>query len=541
MKWVVLNSAQFEELPNFRHVKSICCIDGFASLHGRFFGGRHCHGGSEAFSYCRRRRLGLRIISSKSNAEEQHIGKGKDQERNRGYAAVKYSVIRINIDGTWEPVILNMAELGVHAKDLDLLAGNFYIPKRSAIAIRDDQILIRMENVRALVRKNYCLLFDAHRPRRSSFKLPPLDGEGVKQSASETSHQAREAFAIFMAEHAKQLVENSQDQVPFHLRMIECLLDGTCNFFHQKVERLKLVSERRLEELTNDVDMGGLQRLLPLKRALTEVEHDVRDTHEAMEQVLSSDDMLDALCLKGEGQQSASQGETQRTFINNEHHGVGNKARQAAANIILSYQREIDDAGGALEEMRKDMDAAQEVWELGLDITRNRIITMNLYISIATVSFSLAAVPASFFGMNLSSGLENHPQMFCWVMGATSTVALTCLFGLIFAFRIWPNFKDKRRAQDLAALRDLLQHMDVIDDIIQSAASQGKGNRMSRQEFEKILQDHSSTQFIGKKELDLIFRMFDGNLNGFLEAGEWNVFPQRRVRQKVAQNFGRDL
>lgn len=28
-----------------------------------------------------------------------------------------------------------------------------------------------------------------------------------------------------------------------------------------------------------------LQRLLPLKRALTEVEHDVKDTHHAMEEV----------------------------------------------------------------------------------------------------------------------------------------------------------------------------------------------------------------------------------------------------------------
>lgn len=33
------------------------------------------------------------------------------------------------------------------------------------------------------------------------------------------------------------------------------------------------------------VDVGRLQRLLPLKRALTEIEHDVRDTHHALEQV----------------------------------------------------------------------------------------------------------------------------------------------------------------------------------------------------------------------------------------------------------------
>lgn len=56
--------------------------------------------------------------------------------------------------------------------------------------------------------------------------------------------------------------------------------------------------ERILEELTSDVNMGGLQRLLPLKRALTEVEHDIHDAHNAMEQVLNSDENLQALCLE---------------------------------------------------------------------------------------------------------------------------------------------------------------------------------------------------------------------------------------------------
>ena len=157
-----------------------------------------------------------------------------------------------------------------------------------------------------------------------------------------TLFRAREAFASLLADHAKQLLRNPEDRLPFHLHMMECLLDETCSFFHQKVERwfksinvmynfswgflllfilafcfqnrLKLVTERILEELTNDVNIGGyaelqicerlicywnlvsqilimiilgrLQRLLPLKRALTEVEHDVRDTHETMDQVI---------------------------------------------------------------------------------------------------------------------------------------------------------------------------------------------------------------------------------------------------------------
>lgn len=510
----------------------------------KWLGRRHCHVFVEPFPQVKLapKRLGLRIISSKTEASDASKKQEKPHQeqdtagtssptrddRSPFSGGVKYSVIRVNDNGTWEPLILNTSELGVHAKDLDLLAGNFFIPKRSAIAVRNNQILIRMENVRALICKSHCLLFDAHRPRKESLKSFTNGDPTIPDPAQ----HAREAFASLMADHAKQLLKDTQNQLPFHLHMIEYMLDETCSFFHQKVERLKLVADRILEELTTDVSTGGLQRLLPLKRALTEVEHDVRDTHEAMDQILGSDDALDALCLK----EYAAEGELPKK------EQQANKIRQAAADLIVSYQREIDDAGGALEEMRKGMDSAQEVWELGLDTTRNRIITMNLYISIATVTLSLATLPASYFGMNLTSGIEEHPHMFYWVMGTTSALAFTCFVGLIFFLRVVPTFKDKRRAQDLAALRDLLQHMDAIDDIFQSISGKaGEGSRMTRDQFEQILKAHSSTQFIRKRELDLIFRMFDGNRNRLLETNEWNTSSQKYSRQRAAQTWGRDL
>ncbi|KAH7447659.1 hypothetical protein KP509_01G115600 [Ceratopteris richardii] len=489
------------------------------------------------------KRLGLHIISSKSNnydvfqkqeAAEQvryscgPLSSGSSSftrdERIPFSGSVRYSVIRINENGTWEPLVLNTTELGVHAKDLDLLAGNFFIPKRSAIAVRNNQILVRMENVRALIFKSHCLLFDAHSPRKNSLRPLSMKEDG--------KHNPREAFASLMADHAKQTLKNNQGQLPFHLGMLECILDETCSFFHQKVERLKLVVESMLEELTNDVSTGGLHRLLPLKSALTEVEHDVRDTHEAMEQILGSDDTLDALCLRDE-EAYDGEGESQKVLLKKEQRAM--KIRQAAADLIVSYQREVDDAGGALEEMRKGMDSAQEVWELGLDTTRNRIITMNLYISMATVTLSLATVPASFFGMNLASGIEGHPNMFYWVMGTTSAFALTCFIGLIFALRVVPTFKDKKRAQDLAALRDLLQHMDTIDDIVQLVAGTGGDKKMSRGQFEEILKAHSSTQFIRKRELDLIFKMFDRDQNRTLETSEWNALSQKQTKQRACR------
>lgn len=51
--------------------------------------------------------------------------------------------------------------------------------------------------------------------------------------------------------------------------------------------------------------------------------------------------------------------------------------------------------------------------------------------------------------------------MFYWVVGTTSTLALTCFIGLVFALRVVPTFKDKRRAQVLdLPLVLVLRHSD---------------------------------------------------------------------------------
>jgi hypothetical protein len=50
-------------------------------------------------------------------------------------------------------------------------------------------------------------------------------------------HREREAFALSMVEYAKRNTSTLHESIPFHLRMIECMLEETCNFFHQKVER----------------------------------------------------------------------------------------------------------------------------------------------------------------------------------------------------------------------------------------------------------------------------------------------------------------
>lgn len=431
----------------------------------------------------------------------------------------QYSVIRIDDSGNYQPMLLNITELGIHPRDMDLLVGNFFIPKRSTIALRREKVLIRMENVRALVFKNYCFLFDIH-PRKGLHKSQLLSPK-ICVSRQEALQKEREAFALSMVEYAKRNTSTLHESIPFHLRMIECMLEETCNFFHQKVERLKIVVEKVLEDLTNDVNMGGLQRLLPLKRVLTEVEHDISDTHEAIEQVLESDDALTALLLEDSENPTTSSG----TGSQPEQDQGRDKLRRAAADIILTYQRQVDDAGGVVEELRKGIDSAQEVWELTLDTTRNQIIRMNLFISMATLSFSLATVPASFFGMNLISGLEASPNAFYIILGATSASSVFVGLGLVFMFR---KFLEGHRAQDLAALQDLLRHIDDIDEIFQALKS--KGSAVSEEELKKLLRSHPSTESMQEREIDLMIRIFDNHRNSQLETREWRAVSQSKAR-----------
>ena len=59
-----------------------------------------------------------------------------------------------------------------------------------------------------------------------------------------------------------------------------------------------------------------------------------------------------------------------------------------------------------LQEMVENMNSTRDVWAMQLDTIRNRIIRVELLVAVASFSLMMSTVPAGFFGMNLSSGLE---------------------------------------------------------------------------------------------------------------------------------------
>lgn len=92
---------------------------------------------------------------------------------------------------------------------------------------------------------------------------------------------------------------------------------------------------------------------------------------------------------------------------------------QTDANVVVACRCmayaiiRVDKCSCCLQEMVENMDSTRDVWAMQLDTIRNRIIRVELLVAVASFSLMVSTVPASFFGMNLRSGLEVNLHCSC--------------------------------------------------------------------------------------------------------------------------------
>ena len=153
-----------------------------------------------------------------------------------------------------------------------------------------------------------------------------------------------------------------------------------------------------------------------------------------------------------------------------------------------------------------------------LDHQRNRVLRVNLLISIASLGGIISTLPAAFFGMNLDSGMEDLPGVFWPVVQGSVTTGLVCA-GLMYTYyKIGPKRKYTARLQDMRSLRDLLSyHMDDLDAIIEAVRAKGS---VTKKEFTEVVANAVRGKPMSKEEIALLFRVFDANRDAVLELSE---------------------
>ena len=74
--------------------------------------------------------------------------------------------------------------------------------------------------------------------------------------------------------------------------------------------------------------------------------------------------------------------------------------------LLTSHAGRARAMGGRVVELKNALRATREVWELQLDVDRNRVVRLNLRATILGMSCAAASLPAAAMGMNVPHGLE---------------------------------------------------------------------------------------------------------------------------------------
>jgi hypothetical protein len=196
---------------------------------------------------------------------------------------------------------------------------------------------------------------------------------------------------------------------------------------------------------------------------------------------------------------------------------------------------------------------------MSMQMKRNKIMNYNLHMAIAAVSIGTCSAMAGIFGMNLPSGLEEHPWAF---YAATSTMlGVACTFQLSLSQQLFGrdlNMRMKKQAASIQGMKTILvERADTLDDAIKvvfdvldnsgkykdAVATElledgSESNLISKEAFLKVFaeQEHvksenafkSSSEKSFYRSVDQLFELLDVDKNSYLDRDELGSDSSRR-------------
>ncbi len=394
----------------------------------------------------------------------------------------------------------------IHVRDV--LTLNLHNPASSrstaAILPRGSATLIHVGHVKAVSTSTSAYLFDAGRPE--------------VQLLSHTLDRA---------------IQGADQETPFELIVLEEILRDVCDTYHRRVRLYQPVVAGVLDGVSNDVDLG-VHRLVPLKDSLGAFEMDVKGVMGCIVEILGSDEDMTALLLT--------------------HRQSDPTLHQAVELLLEDYNRQLHQTLSEIHYLQKRVQTTQELMTISLDSYRNRMINMNVHLSIAAVCLGVCTTVAGYFGMNLSSGMEEDPWAFWPVVGASSALGAG-IYGSCASYLSGGRVRDlaNERAMEVQAVTGVLGDMGSLDYAVKRVIEEkevrerypvpvaGDGDLgMAKEEFREMMKRGRGGKDVTDAELELIFHILDSSGDGVLEPSEFSKLNLQRGKGRTDDKDDKD-
>eukprot|EP00455_Lapot_gusevi_P046142 TRINITY_DN6026_c0_g1_i2.p1 TRINITY_DN6026_c0_g1~~TRINITY_DN6026_c0_g1_i2.p1 ORF type:complete len:580 (+),score=107.61 TRINITY_DN6026_c0_g1_i2:57-1796(+) len=412
---------------------------------------------------------------------------------------------------------------GLHARDL-LMVDSTVRQQAPIILPRRKCIVVAIDICKALVFHDEVILFDLHRPNVQTF------AEDFQRFLQGIGHQ---------------------DMTAFEVSALEGLLHGIMDKYHRRLCLFVPVVHAVLHSLTDGSEHNSsttteedLRRLLPLKNSLNSFEAVIDEIQQALKAILETDNMM-SFCL------------SPYPDPRDERH----PPHEEIEAMLQNCHRRITLIGQQCTYLNHSIQSTQDVVNMNLSAMRNRVLRINMQVSLASCSLAGGGTVAALFGMNLNSGLEENIYAFPIMAGVVLSLTAT-IFSVLVSFSRGTK-QEAQRLRDIKAVQSLLYEIDDIESILlaysdaepATAAPSAAGSPASpassassasstspdslavaaglepltRDRLTSLLQQATRRE-VSAREVELLFRVFDRNGDGVLDRNEiLAILPARRI------------
>ena len=407
---------------------------------------------------------------------------------------------------------------GIHARDVSLLehVADKFTGVPATMVRRKKFSILRTNRFSAVIGQECMHLFEKD----------SASSRAVAQKVSMATSTMKEEYHSFPQLAAEACLNEASTQLELKLGRLGMLVDAV-------TKPLKNTAESNGERADFEMSVGQFQRLLPLKQALDEIDTDIREHHQMLDEALRNEFSFD---LERQSGGRDGDGET----INSPSSSLDasshkDKNMNNVLQLLTSHAGRSRAMGGRVLELKNALQATREVWELQLDVDRNRVVRLNLRATILGMSCAAASLPAAAMGMNVPHGLEDSAIGLTGAFSAISFAMGAIGVGLWGAFTrqsrstfipsLFGGGKHEKNVRELRALRYVLVNLDNLDDVLRDDIT--KQNQLEnhpitdRERVRKEIQSVGSGEAADAESVDLVFEVFDKNRDGKICPREW--------------------
>jgi magnesium transporter len=194
--------------------------------------------------------------------------------------------------------------------------------------------------------------------------------------------------------------------------MVEEIVREVCTMYSRRIHLYEPIVNSLMDRVSHEaISPSGLHKLVPLKDSLQRFEMNVKGALRCITDLLSNDqDMVDLLL-------------TEKAIAKSENRTLPIELHGTVEMMLEEYARQLSSTLLEIDFMLQRVQSKQDMVAITLDANRNRMIRMNLNLTIGGISLAFATTVAGFFGMNVQHGLEHAEGAF------QTIVAGSCLLG----------------------------------------------------------------------------------------------------------------